>query len=425
MSNMVGVGPFITIPLIIGSMGGPQCMLGWVLGAAIALCDGLVWSELAASIPSDGGTYIYLKQAFRGTKLGGLLPFLFIWQFIFSGPLEIASGYIGFAQYVAFFRPLGVWATRGVSMAVGLLVIALLYRKVTSVGRLTVLLWIGMLGTVLWVIVAGLANFNRAVVFDFPPGAFKFSLGFVAGLGSASLIAIYDFMGYYDICYVGGEVRNPGRVIPRSIVFSVLAVAGIYSLTNLGLIAVVPWREAMHSKFIAADFMTKLYGARAASIVTVLVLWTALASVFALLFGYSRIPYAAALNGDFFKSFGKLHPKGDFPYVSLLVIGGLSMLASMWALDDVITALVTSRIVIQFIAQIAVLLYLRRKRPEVARPFRMWLYPVPAAMAFAGWVFLFLTSGWKFAGFGLLTLGAGVGAYWIWTKNANSETRTD
>jgi len=400
-------------------------MLGWVLGAAIALCDGLVWSELAASIPSDGGTYIYLKQAFRGTKLGGLLPFLFIWQFIFSGPLEIASGYIGFAQYVAFFRPLGVWATRGVSMAVGLLVIALLYRKVTSVGRLTVLLWIGMLGTVLWVIVAGLANFNRAVVFDFPPGAFKFSLGFVVGLGSASLIAIYDFMGYYDICYVGGEVRNPGRVIPRSIVFSVLAVAGIYSLTNLGLIAVVPWREAMHSKFIAADFMTKLYGARAASIVTVLVLWTALASVFALLFGYSRIPYAAALNGDFFKSFGKLHPKGDFPYVSLLVIGGLSMLASMWALDDVITALVTSRIVIQFIAQIAVLLYLRRKRPEVARPFRMWLYPVPAAMAFAGWVFLFLTSGWKFAGFGLLTLGAGVGAYWIWTKNANSETRTD
>jgi len=425
MSNMVGVGPFITIPLIIGSMGGPQCMLGWVLGAAIALCDGLVWSELAASIPSDGGTYIYLKQAFRGTKLGGLLPFLFIWQFIFSGPLEIASGYIGFAQYVAFFRPLGVWATRGVSMAVGLLVIALLYRKVTSVGRLTVLLWIGMLGTVLWVIVAGLANFNRAVVFDFPPGAFKFSLGFVVGLGSASLIAIYDFMGYYDICYVGGEVRNPGRVIPRSIVFSVLAVAGIYSLTNLGLIAVVPWREAMHSKFIAADFMTKLYGARAASIVTVMVLWTALASVFALLFGYSRIPYAAALNGDFFKSFGKLHPKGDFPYVSLLVIGGLSMLASMWALDDVITALVTSRIVIQFIAQIAVLLYLRRKRPEVARPFRMWLYPVPAAMAFAGWVFLFLTSGWKFAGFGLLTLGAGVGAYWIWTKNANSETRTD
>lgn len=422
MSNMVGVGPFITVPLIIASMGGPQCMLGWVVGAAIALCDGLVWSELAASMPSDGGTYVYLRRAFRDTRLGGLLPFLFIWQFIFSGPLEIASGYIGFAQYVGFFHPgMSAWVTRAVSMSVGLLVIVLLYRRVTSVGKLTVALWIGMLVTVLWVILAGLSHFNRAVVFDFPPHAFRFSLGFVAGLGSASLIAIYDFMGYYDICYVGGEVRNPGRVIPRSIVFSVLAVAGIYSLTNLGLIAVVPWREAVNSKFIAADFMGKLYGAHAASVVTVLVLWTALASVFALLFGYSRIPYAAALNGDFFKPFARLHPKGEFPHVSLLVMGGLSILASLWTLDDVITALVTSRILIQFIGQIFALFHLRRSRPDVPRPFRMWLYPLPALIAFVGWVFLFLTSGWKFAAFGLLTLVAGMGAYWIWTRSAHDK----
>ena len=334
MSNMVGVGPFITIPLIIASMGGPQCMLGWVLGAVIALCDGLVWSELAASMPSTGGTYVYLREAFRGTKLGGILPFLFIWQFIFSGPLEIASGYIGFAQYVGYFwHDMGIWTTRAVSMSVGILVIVLLYRRVTSIGRLTVVLWVGMLITVAWVIFAGLSHFNAKVVFDFPPNAFRFSTGFIAGLGSASLIAIYDFMGYYDICYVGGEVRNPGRVIPRSIIYSVLGVATIYALTNLGLIAVVPWREAVHSKFIAADFMGKLYGSHAASGITVLVLWTALASVFALLFGYSRIPYAAALNGDFFKIFARLHPVGEFPHISLLVMGGLSIVACLWALE--------------------------------------------------------------------------------------------
>src|SRR5580692_48848 len=132
MSNMVGVGPFITVPLIIASMGGPQCVLGWVLGAVIALCDGLVWSELAASMPRTGGTYVYLREAFRNTRLGGLLPFLFIWQFIFSGPLEIASGYIGFAQYVGYFwHGMGTWSTRAVSMAVGALVIVLLYRRVT------------------------------------------------------------------------------------------------------------------------------------------------------------------------------------------------------------------------------------------------------------------------------------------------------
>ena len=136
MSNMVGVGPFITIPLIIAAMGGPQCMLGWLLGAGLALCDGLVWSELAAAMPGTGGTYFYLREAFRKTSLGkGILPFLFIWQFIFSGPLEIASGYIGFSQYVSYFwRGMGPAQTRLVSLAVGVAVIALLYRGITA-GR--------------------------------------------------------------------------------------------------------------------------------------------------------------------------------------------------------------------------------------------------------------------------------------------------
>src|SRR6266581_19953 len=161
MSNMVGAGPFITIPLIIASMGGPQCMLGWVLGAALALCDGLVWSELAAAMPGTGGTYLYLKEAFRETRFGGILPFLFIWQFIFSGPLEIASGFIGFSLYVGYFwRGMSLTETRLVSLAVGTLVIVLLYRRINAVGRLTVVLWVGMLATVLWVIVSGLANFQ-------------------------------------------------------------------------------------------------------------------------------------------------------------------------------------------------------------------------------------------------------------------------
>ena len=169
MSNMVGVGPFITIPLIIASMGGPQCMLGWVLGAILALCDGLVWSELAAAMPGTGGTYLYLREAFRKTQLGGILPFLFIWQFIFSGPLEIASGYIGFSQYVSYFwRSMGPNQTRLVSLAVGTLVILLLYRRINAVGRLTVVLWVGMLVTVLWVIVSGLAELSAQSGFRFP-----------------------------------------------------------------------------------------------------------------------------------------------------------------------------------------------------------------------------------------------------------------
>lgn len=409
MSNMVGVGIFVTIPLIIAAMGGPQCMLGWVMGAILALCDGLVWSELAAAMPGTGGTYLYLREAFQKTRVGEILPFLFIWQFIFSGPLEIASGYIGFAQYVGYFwHDMGVTGTRLVSVAVGVLVIALLYRGITAIGKMAVVLCVGMLVTVLWVIVSGFLNFNSKLAFDFPPGAFTFSRGFLAGFGSAMLIAMYDLLGYYDICYVGGEVRNPARVIPRSIIYSVIGISSIYLLTTLSIISVIPWREAMHSKFIAAEFIEKLYGAKAAGLVTALVLWTAFASLFALLLGYSRIPYAAAINGHFFKSFSRLHPKGKFPYVSLLVMGALSIVASLWSLDQVITALLTSRILVQFIAQIIALDFIRRRRPEISRPFRMWLYPIPSIIAFLGWMYIFATSGWIYVGFGLLTLAIGV-----------------
>jgi amino acid transporter len=415
MNNMVGAGPFITIPLIIAAMGGPQCMLGWVLGAVLALSDGLVWSELAAAMPGTGGTYVYLREAFRKTRLAGVLPFLFIWQFILSAPLEIASGYIGFVQYAGYFFPdLGTTGARIVSTTVGLLVIAMLYRRIDSIGRLTVVLWIGMLITVFVVIISGLTHFNAALVLDFPPDAFTFSKGFVAGLGSAMLIAMYDFSGYFDICYVAGEVKQPAKVIPRAILWSVVLVATMYALVNLSLMAVIPWREAMKSTFIVTDFMQRLYGPGAAAAVTLLVMWTAIASVCALLLGYSRIAWAAATEGDFFRIFGRLHPTGQFPHVALLILGVLSILGSFFSLGDVISALLTSRILIQFVGQIAAL-HILRTRTDMVFPFRMWLYPVPSLIALTGWLYIFSTSGWGFAGIGIATVVAGVVAYHLWT----------
>ena len=273
-----------------------------------------------------------------------------------------------------------------------------------------------MLLTVFWIIASGLANFHPKVAFDFPSNAFTFSMGFVTGLGSAMLIAMYDYMGYFAICYVGGGGRNLERAIPRSIIYSVLGVAGIYLLMNLSIIGVVPWREAVQSKFIAAQFIEKLYGTKAATAVTILVLWTAFASVFALLLAYSRIPYAAAVNGHFFAAFARLHPTGKFPHVSLLVMGLLSIGASLWNLDTVISALLTSRILIQFIGQILALGYIRKHRQDIVLPFRMWLYPIPSIVALLGWVYIFLTSGWLFIGFGLLTLALGVAAYAVWKR---------
>ena len=304
---------------------------------------------------------------------------------------------------------------------IGLVNIALLYRRIHSIARITVSLWVGTLVTVLAVIVTGAVHFDPRVAFDFPPGAFTFSLGFFLGLGAASRIGIYDYLGYYDVCYIGDEVREPGRVIPRSILISTAAVAVIYLGINLSIIGVVPWREFVpasthgESNFIVSVFMQRIYGPRVATIFTLLVLWTAFGSVFALLLGYSRIPFAAAESGYFFRVFGRLHPTQHFPYISLLVLGAISILAGLFSLGTVIDALIVTRILVQFIGQVVGLMLLRRKMPGMSRPYRMWLYPVPGLFALFGWIFVFATTDLRVILFGVGVLALGCLTFLVWS----------
>lgn len=422
MSNMIGIGPFITIPLLMTALGGPQALVGWLFALIIVIADGLVWSELGAAMPGSGGSYRYLREGFGRERWGRLVAFLFIWQFILSGPLEIASGYIGFSQYLQYVWPdLTAGDRIMVAMVVGVLNIALLYRQIESIGTLTVSLWIGTLLTTFAVIATGLFNFDPAVAFDLPPNAFAFSTGFLLGLGAASRVGIYDYLGYYNICYIGDEVKNPGKVIPQSILISVMAVAVIYIGINLSIIGVVPWREFVpagdhpQSNFVVSIFMERIYGTRMATLFTALVLWTAFGSVFALLLGYSRIPYAAALDGTFFKVFAKVHPTKKFPHISLLMIGIISIVCSTLSLGMVIDALITTRILIQFIGQIVALSLLRKNAPNMPRPFRVWLYPIPNIIALFGWIFLFATSDPIVIAFGLGTLLLGIAIFFIWS----------
>jgi len=423
MSNMIGVGPFITIPLLMTALGGPQAMVGWVIALLIAIFDGMIWSELGAMMPGSGGSYLYLREAFGRESFGRLMAFLFIWQFILSGPLEIASGYIGFAKYAGYvWRGLTPAGTVLVAVAVGVVNIVLLYRRIDSIGRLTVALWVGTLLTTLAVILTGALHFDPKVAFDFPPHAFDFSIGFLFGLGAASRIGVYDYLGYYDVCYIADEVKEPGRVIPRSIIISVLCVAVIYFAINLSIIGVVPWRDFVpadlrpDSDFVVAIFMERIYGRTAATLFTAMVLWTAFGSVFALLLGYSRIPYAAALDGYFFKVFGRLHPSKRFPHVSLVVIGLISILCCLFSLGMVIDALITTRILVQFVGQVFAVILLIRREPERPRPYRVWLYPLPNLLALVGWVFIFATTDWQVILFGLGTLAAGLIFFLIWSR---------
>ncbi|MBA2705194.1 MAG: amino acid permease [Blastocatellia bacterium] len=424
MTNMIGIGPFITIPLLLSTLGGPQAMLGWLVALIITISDGMIWSELGAAMPGSGGTYVYLREGYGRETFGRLMGFLFIWQFILSGPLEIASGYIGFTQYLGYiWKDIDRTQSVIVIIVLGLLNIGLLYRKITFIGKLTVSLWVGTILTTFAVIFTGARHFNPSLAFDFPPGAFNFSLGFFFGLGAATRIGIFDYLGYYDICYIGDEVRQPGRTIPRSIIISVIAVALIYIAINFSIIGVVPWRELVPadkhpaSSFVVSIFMERIYGARVATLFTAMVLWTAFGSVFALLLGYSRVPYAAAIDGYFFKVFGRLHPKKNFPYVSLVVIGIISIICSFFTLGMVIDALITTRILIQFIGQILAVSLLRRNEPGLKRPYRIWLYPVPNLLALIGWVFVFATTDWPIIVFGLGTLVLGLLCFVFWSRH--------
>jgi APA family basic amino acid/polyamine antiporter len=412
MIDMIGVGPFITIPLIVSAMGGPQAMLGWLLGAIIAMSDGMVWAELGAALPGSGGTYKYLSEVYGKNKLGKLMSFLFIWQLIFSAPLSIASGCIGLAEYSTYYfrhlnNPLfsielpipGI--IHGSITASGLTFVAifacffavfLLYRKITIINKLLRFLWIVVMATIAWIIFSGVTHFNVSSAFDFPKGAFALSSNFFLGLGSAMLISVYDYWGYYNICFLGDEVKEPQRTIPRAITISIVSVSIIYIVMNISILGVIPWRELVkgsaEGRYLVSAMMERLYGSWAGKLATILIMWTAFASVFALLLGYSRIPYAASLDGNFFKIFGRVHKKHQFPYVSLLTLGSVAALFCFLSLVQVIAALVVIRIVIQFLSQTIGLIIWRWKNPGAPRPFKMWLYPIPALVSIAGFLFV-------------------------------------
>jgi len=445
MIDMIGVGPFITIPLIVSAVGGPQAMLGWVVGAVFAMCDGLVWAELGAAMPGSGGSYLYLNEIYGPKTLGRLISFLFIWQLSFSAPLSIASGCIGLSKYAAYFWPqlehtyasrevnLGIPVLRNlqlrwivsdgtlVAILACLLAIFLLYRRITSIGLMSKLMWLVVMGTIGWIIFAGLTHFNAARAFSFPPGAFHLSRQFFMGMGSAMLIAAYDYWGYYNVAFIGGEIKNPGKTIPRALLLSIFLVACLYIVMNISILGVIPWQEldaAAKSNtglYTVSLFMQRIYGSGAAFVATGLLVFAAFASVFSLMLGYSRVPYAAAIDGNYFRAFSKVHPKHRFPHVSLVALGLVATAFCFFSLADVIAALVVIRITLQFLVQAIGVIVLRIRRPDMPRPFRMWLYPLPALIASVGFIFVVInrTGSMKQIRYALVILISGLIIYFL------------
>jgi amino acid transporter len=411
MIEIVGIGPFVVSSLVIKAMGGPQALIAWLAGALLATLDAFVWSELGAAMPRAGGTYVFLREAYGPGKWGRLMSFLIVWQTFIQAPLSVASASIGFARYAGYLYPLSPLQAKAVSGGLVVFLVILLYRRIGTIGKISVLLWIGVVGTMLWLIWGGARHFDAKMAFDFPPGAFHLSSLFFAGLGMAMVNTVYSYWGYYNICHLGGEIRDPERNIPRGIFLSVLGIAVLYLAMQTSILGVIPWREAQNSPFIVSTFVERLYGSSAAHFATWMVLWIALASVFSVLLGYSRVPYSAAVDGNFFRVFAKLHPTKHFPHISLLTLGGLALIFSLLLkLETAIAGILAVRLLVQFIGQAVGVMLLRRRWRSERLPFKMWLYPLPAVLTIIGWAWLFWQTG-PARKWGLLEIALGVTAF--------------
>jgi amino acid transporter len=412
MIDMVGIGPFITIPLILSAMGGGRAMLAWLLGALLAISDGLVTAELAAELPASGGTYVFLREAYGRDRWGRLLSFLFLFQILISAPLSMASGAIGFAKYLVYLFPSISWPTSAIAAVACAALTLLLLRRIGTLGKLSILLWAGVLATVGIIIAAGLPHLKLSAFAFWRAPRLDGGTAY-AGLLTALVFAVYDYLGYYNICYLGDEIHDPTRTIPRVIVISILAIAVLYVVMNACLVSVLPMRTAMTSEHVFSDYLAVLLGPKAARAVTLLILWTGLASVFSLILGYSRILWAAGKDRNFFAVFGRLHPTGAFPWVAVVWLGATGTIFCLLPLPTVIRSIITIRAIIPFFTQVVAAVILRVREPRRPRPFRMWLYPLPAAVAMVLWGYIVVSPEKGFKPAGALVMAAGLGFFLV------------
>lgn len=417
MIDMVGIGPFVVLPLVVSYFHTGLFIWAWIFGAFVAFVDGMIWSELGAKYPLAGGTYNFHRIAF-GEKGGRLMSFLFVWQTSIQAPLVVASGAIGFAQYLTYLVDLSFWEQKMVSGGLVVVVFLLLYRRIETIGRISVVLGSIVILTILWIIASGLLHQHHAVSVLPAAGEAFFSKTFLAAIGYGSVQTVYAYLGYYNVCHLGAEIRDPGKNIPRSIFLSIAGIAVLYLLMNMSVMSVISWQSVQKDdRHLVSSFMEQIYGVQGGNVVTVLILCIALSSLFAVVLGYSRVPYAAAVDGNYFKIFAKVHPSKNFPYISLIFLCVAGLLFSLiFRLGDVIKAILAMRILVQFIGQAVGILLLRKRFGAKDLPFKMWLFPLPVILSIIVWVFLFQSTGW-FALYGTLIALAGVAIYFIKERN--------
>ena len=436
MTFMVGIGPFIVIPFIIRAMGGPQCILAWVVGACPRRLDGCVWAELGAAMPQAGGSYVFLREAYGANRLGRLMSFLYIWQTLFQAPLSISSGALGFADYSVYLTAkfpasqIGSTPTqicrpnfrRGYDRTIAVLLIPSPLPcciAISEIGKISTALWVIVLATMLWLIYGGVTHFNAARVFTYSPDTWNLSWVFFAGLGHASVQTIYSYLGYYNVCNLGGRMKNPERNIPRAIFISILGIAILYFALQTSILSVIPWQEAASSKFVVSLFVERTFGTHSG-------------------FLCHRDDSVCGVRLDFFSDSWVLarplrcrsrreflfdlrsRPPDQEVSVHLAARARRRVDRDLRVLQLVfgIRAILAMRCLIQFAGQAVGLLILHRRWKSERWPFHMLFYPVPVILAIAGWIAIFISTGRNPMLASLAAMAAGILVYLVRARMA-------
>eukprot|EP00397_Hematodinium_sp_SG-2012_P018544 GEMP01019002.1.p1 GENE.GEMP01019002.1~~GEMP01019002.1.p1 ORF type:complete len:668 (+),score=117.72 GEMP01019002.1:271-2274(+) len=405
--HMFGTGPLITIPYCVASVDpiGPHAIWGYGIACVACLCDSLVWGEIGSMWPDSGGSYIYLRELFGAKTWGRLFAFMFVWQFLLSGPAEASSGFIAIAEYLAYFSPDTVSYGYRVVISLSLLMVCLgfLVRKITDIGKATIVLWIVTILAMVYTIMAGFTDWHVSNLRS-PSGAFSSGSKVLWNLAAGTRFGVYDMTGYYDINFMGSEVVNPKRTIPYSGIITCFVVGIIYILCYLAIIGSLPMDSIIHMYAedydgvpvgIMSVFTEWRFGSPAlAYVVTLVVCVTIFGSTFAMLIGFVFVPVAAARDGYFFSFFAPKDQGEGLPLVSLGVIITLTGICCFFSLDLVIDVMTTMLCLIMFCGQSMGLMYYRYTTPKEKIPdgWKMPFYPLPCIIQFTIFFFIFITS---------------------------------
>ena len=419
VGSMIASAIFIVPATVAGAVTGSGAMvLAWLLGGLISLLGALSIAELSAAYPEAGGQLAYLREAY-----GPLWGFLYGWaNFLVINPAAIAAIAVGFARYLGFFVPLSPTEIKVIAIA-SVLGLTLLNCLGVRLGATTqnVLTFIKLAAVGALIAAAFVLPGGSTTNFEplWPTGPFS---GWIGRFGIAMMAVLWAYDGWIESTYVGSEIKNPERNLPRSIILSTVIVIVCYVLTSIAFSYVLSPTRMASSALVASDAAQVTLGAIGASLVAAAIIISTLGANNGIILTAARIPYAMARGGLFFRAQGRVHPRFATPVVALVTQGAITCTLAVWGTyDQLATYCVFAQVLFYALSATAVM-RLRRIAPHVPRPYRTWGYPfTPIVFTIcAAWLLgntVIQAPQDAAVGAGLILLG--LPGYWYWRRSAH------